>query len=72
MKKKIAIGIFAGAILLGGGETLAFATSNENTVSIYPFERMMPTMKEVHPELSDQEIEQMHNTCHTEMMVNNQ
>jgi hypothetical protein len=59
MKKKLVIGFLTGAILLGGAGTFAFAQSNG-------FEQMKPQMKEVHPDLTDQELEQMYNSCHAE------
>jgi hypothetical protein len=66
MKKKLAIGILTGAMLLGGAGTFAFAQSNEDANGVFNFEQMKPHMQEVHPDLSTQELEQMYNSCHGE------
>ncbi|MCB5936316.1 hypothetical protein LI012_10265 [Caldibacillus thermoamylovorans] len=59
MKKKLAISLLTGAILLGGAGTFAYAQTGG-------FEEMKPYMEKAHPELSNQELEQMYNACHEE------
>lgn len=54
MKKKLAISLLTGAILLGGAGTFAYAQTGG-------FEEMKPYMEKAHPELSNQELEQMYN-----------
>ncbi|WP_394239373.1 hypothetical protein [Niallia oryzisoli] len=65
MKKKIVIGLLTGAILLGGAGTIAFAQANDgNDTGILDFGEMKPYMEKMHPELSDQELQDMYNSCH--------
>lgn len=59
MKKKLAISLLTGAIILGGAGTFAYAQAGG-------FEEMKPYMEKAHPELSNQELEQMYNACHGE------
>lgn len=68
LKKKLVIGILTGAILLGGAGTYAFAQTNEdgNGEGKFNFGQMKPQMEEVHPELSNQELKEMYNSCHGE------
>ncbi|MDQ0232418.1 MULTISPECIES: hypothetical protein [Bacillaceae] len=56
MKKKLAIGLLTGAILLGGAG-FAYAQTDG-------FQEMKPFMEKMHPELSTNELEQMYNDCH--------
>ncbi|MCQ6274556.1 hypothetical protein JMM81_06165 [Bacillus sp. V3B] len=76
MKKKLAIGVLTGAILLGGTGTFAFAQANEdaNGEGLLNFGQMKPYMEEMHPDLSIQELKQMYDSCHGEggMMEGNQ
>ncbi|MCU9599881.1 hypothetical protein [Pallidibacillus thermolactis] len=57
MKKKFAISLLTGAILLGGAGTFAYAQTGG-------FEEMKPHMEKAHPELSTQELQKMYNDCH--------
>ena len=52
MKKKLAIGLLTGAILLGGAGTFAFAQTNEDANGVFNFQQMKPHMEKMHPELS--------------------
>jgi hypothetical protein len=66
MKKKLAIGILTGAIILGGAGTFAFAAANEdaNGNGLLNFGQMKPFMEKMHPELSTDELKDMYNSCH--------
>lgn len=68
MRKKLAIGLLTGAILLGGAGTLTFAQANEdaNGEGLLNFGQMKPHMEEMHPDLSTQELKQMYDSCHAE------
>ncbi len=68
MKKKLAIGILAGAIILGGAGTFAFAAANEdaNGNGLLNFGQMKPYMEEMHPDLSTDELKEMFDSCHGE------
>jgi hypothetical protein len=64
MKKKLAIGVLTGAILLGGTGTLTFAQANGE--GLLNFGQMKPYMEKMHPDLSTQELKQMYDSCHAE------
>lgn len=64
MRKKLAIGILTGAILLGGAGTFTYAQANGE--GLLNFGQMKPYMKEMHPDLSTQELKQMYDSCHAE------
>lgn len=74
MKKKLAIGILTGAIILGGAGTFAFAAANEdaNGNGLLNFGQMKPYMEKMHPNLSTDELKDMYDSCHGEggMMEN--
>ena len=57
MKKKLVIGLLTGAIMLGGAGTYAYAQTNG-------FQEMKPFMEKLHPELSENELEEMYKKCH--------
>ena len=57
MKKKLIIGLLTGAIVLGGAGTYAFAQTDG-------FQEMKPFMQKMHPELSENELEQRYQDCH--------
>ncbi|KAA9012538.1 hypothetical protein [Niallia endozanthoxylica] len=67
MKKKLAIGLLTGAILLGGASTMAFAQTNNdvNGNGLFNFGQMKPYMEKMHPDLSNQELKQMYDSCHS-------
>lgn len=80
MKRKLAIGIITGAIILGGAGTLTFAATNGDGEGPLNFGQAKPHIEEVHPELSTQEQKEMFESCHgkdgvmqgnTENMMNN-
>jgi len=68
MKKKLAIGILTGAIILGGAGTFAFAAANEdaNGNGLLNFGQMKPNMEKMHPDLSTDELKDMYDSCHDE------
>lgn len=68
MKKKLAIGILTGAIILGGAGTFAFAAANEdaNGNGLLNFGQMKPYMEKMHPNLSTDELKDMYDSCHGE------
>lgn len=69
-KKLISIGI-AVVLVLGIGNAV-YASGAENGWS---FEEMLPFMKEMHPEMNEQQMEQMYQDCHgsgdEEVLMNN-
>ena len=68
MKKKLAIGILTGAIILGGAGTYAFAVASDdaNGNGLLNFGQMKPFMEKMHPDLSTEELKDMYNACHGE------
>ncbi|WP_071393230.1 hypothetical protein [Bacillus tuaregi] len=62
MKKKLIIGIVAGAIILGGAGTFAFAEGSNGFLG--GFGEMKPYMEKMHPELSEEQLQQMYDNCH--------
>ena len=74
MKKKLAIGILTGAIILGGAGTFAYAQANEdaNGNGLLNFGQMKPYIEEMHPDLTTEEQKEMFDSCHGEggMMEN--
>ncbi|MFA1822187.1 hypothetical protein ACDX78_18725 [Virgibacillus oceani] len=60
MKKKlISFGIVV-VLVLGIGNAV-YASGAEN---VWSFEEMLPFMKEMHPEMNEQQMEQMYQDCH--------
>lgn len=57
MKKKIIAGLVLLLVLLAG-------TAYAATDGFYNFEDMLPFMKQVHPDWSDQDLQDMYNACH--------
>lgn len=60
MKKKIWLGLIALIMVLAIGTT-AFALENNGT-----FEQMQPQMKQMHPDFSDEQIQDMYQNCHSD------
>lgn len=61
--KKILLGIISTMFIMGAG-TAVFAANEGTEEGIFNFEKMKPLMQEMHPDFSDQELEDMYNTCH--------
>ena len=59
--KKLIIGLMALMLVLGLGTAVYAATSSNSNHGT--FEQMLPTMKEMHPDLTDQQLQDMFNTC---------
>lgn len=64
--KKVWLGITTVVLVMGIGTAGAYAASADNNTGGDRsfFEQMLPHAKQMHPELSDQQIEQMYNNCH--------
>lgn len=60
MKKKVWIGLIALVLIFSIGTT-AFALNSHGS-----FDRMLPFMKQMHPNSSDQQLEKMYRSCHSE------
>ncbi|MGM0901143.1 MAG: hypothetical protein ACQEXB_08575 [Bacillota bacterium] len=61
--KKLMIGIMSIAFVLGAG-TFALAKTDQSVEGTVNFKEMLPFMKEMHPNFSDDELQQMYNACH--------
>lgn len=61
--KKVFGGLLATVLALGIG-TAAFADGNGN--GTFELEDMIPFMQESHPDWSEDDVEQMYNSCHSD------
>ncbi|SEM15172.1 hypothetical protein SAMN05192533_101218 [Mesobacillus persicus] len=61
--KKLMIGLMSIAFLLSAG-TFALAQTDEIGEGSTNFKEMLPFMKEMHPDFSDEELQQMYISCH--------
>lgn len=67
--KKVWIGLAGLILVMGIGSAGVYAatpntlTDNDNSGDTY--EEMLPYAKQMHPNLTDQQIENMYNSCHT-------
>ena len=61
--KKLFIGLLALILVLGIG-TAVYASTSGN-INNGTFEQMLPTMKQMHPDLTDQQRQDMFITCQT-------
>ncbi|MCM3693393.1 hypothetical protein [Neobacillus niacini] len=61
--KKWAIGILSSALILGAG-TAVFAAGTNNSGEGTTFEKMLPFMQEMHPDSSNEDLQEMYNACH--------
>ncbi|MCM3671538.1 hypothetical protein M3181_21495 [Mesobacillus maritimus] len=68
--KKLIVGILSATFILGAG-SYAFAQGTED--GILGFDQMKPYMEQMHPDFSENELQNMYNACHGEggMMQNN-
>ncbi|AIQ64106.1 MULTISPECIES: hypothetical protein [Paenibacillus] len=64
--KKLWIGLSALVLVMGIGTSGAYATTanNDNNGSSF-FEKMLPFAKQIHPNLSEEQIKQMYDNCNT-------
>lgn len=62
--KRVLLGTLCATFLLGAG-TVVFATSNTNEENkTLNFDKMKPFMEKMHPDLSNDELEDMYQACH--------
>jgi len=61
MKKKIVSIAITSILVLGLGNVVFAHGGSENGWS---FQEMLPHMKEVHPEMNEQQMKQMYQDCH--------
>ncbi|CAH0117948.1 MULTISPECIES: FAD/FMN-containing dehydrogenase [unclassified Paenibacillus] len=61
--KKLGIGLGALLLVMGIGSVGAYAASINNGNNSGFFENMLPFAKQIHPDLSNEQIEQMYNYC---------
>lgn len=61
--KKLIIGIMSIAFVFGAG-TFALAQTDEPGQTIENFKEMLPFMKEMHPDFSEDQLQQMYKACH--------
>lgn len=64
MKKKLLAIILSGAFVLGAG-TVAFAATNDGDGN-WSFDKLLPFMQEMHPNSSQEDLEEMYDSCHGE------
>jgi hypothetical protein len=63
--KKLMVGLFSAALILGAGTAVfAAGTSGDNTG--LSFEEMLPFMEKMHPDFSNDELQEMYKACHGE------
>lgn len=69
--KKLWIGIATMALVMGIGTAGAYAATSDNGTEDNgkakepsTFEQMLPHAKQMHPDLSDEQIRGMYNNCH--------
>jgi hypothetical protein len=63
--KKLAVGLFSAALILGAG-TAVFAAGNNGENGGLKFEEMLPFMQKMHPDSSKDELKEMYKACHGE------
>ena len=65
MKKKLIAAITTTALVLGIG-SVALANSDSEVFENFNFKDMLPFMQEMHPDLEEEQLEEMFNRCHGE------
>jgi hypothetical protein len=65
MKKKLIAVITATSLVLGIG-SVALANSDNEVFENFNFKEMLPFMQEMHPDLEEEQLEEMYNRCHGE------
>lgn len=63
MKKKIVLGLLSAVFALGAG-TAVYGATTDSEEGLLNFKEMLPYMQKIHPDFSDQELEDMYNACH--------
>lgn len=61
--KKLIVGIVTIALVLTLGSAV-YAESNDGGQGTFNFGQMLPFMKQVHPDFSEQQLKDMYNNCH--------
>ncbi|GAB3804418.1 hypothetical protein [Virgibacillus kimchii] len=61
MKKKLTVLTLVVVFVIGAGNAVY---ANSNSGNDWSFEEMLPFMNQMHPEMNDQELEQMYQNCH--------
>ncbi len=65
MKKKLIVAFTTTALVLGLG-TAALANSDSEVLENFSFKDMLPFMQQMHPNLDEDQLEQMYISCHGE------
>ncbi|MGO4886541.1 hypothetical protein ACJ2A9_02180 [Anaerobacillus sp. MEB173] len=63
--KKRIIALLATGLILGIG-TSAIASSDTEVFDDFSFEKMLPFMKQMHPDMDEGQLEEMYENCHGE------
>ena len=63
--KKLWIGLMALVLVMGIGTAGAYAATNNDYNDNGFFEKMLPYAKQMHPNLSEEQIKQMYDNCST-------
>lgn len=63
--KKLWIGLSALVLVMGIGSAGAYAAANNDNNDSGFFEKMLPFAKQMHPNLSEEQIKEMHGNCNT-------
>lgn len=61
--KKVWLGLMTAMLAVGVGAS-AFAAEENRGEGTFNFGQMLPFMQEMHPNLSNQELQEMYNSCH--------
>lgn len=62
--KKLAIGVLGAVLVLGLG-TAVFAAGNSGEEG-FSFEQMLPFMQKMHPDASNEQLQEMYKACHSD------
>lgn len=65
MKKKLMAVITTASLVLGIG-TIAMANSENEVFENFNFHEMLPFMQKMHPDMNEEQLEEMYNRCHGE------
>jgi hypothetical protein len=61
--KKIVFSVLGSMLILGVG-TVVMAAGNNSDQENGTFEKMKPFMEEMHPDFSNEELQEMYDSCH--------
>lgn len=65
MKKRLIAVITATSLVLGIG-TIAMANTENEVFGKFNFHEMLPFMQKMHPDMNEEQLEEMFNRCHGE------